>query len=232
MNINQKDMSKKNQSRLIRLVFLTFSLMIVSNISFGASKDCYTCNPDYVPGSPVEGNQTLGQLSQISIALLSDADSTFMGNLYGFCMAFPGGVNGAKNLKRKVLVDMEKKPLNGKIDMYFLEAGCNPDNIGGTRSPLAHIAAEIPSDRLEHLEVLKKYFIEKKKVGLFTKMLNAKNTQGHTTLDYLNYLIENKKFTDTQVEASVEFKKYLCANGAVYSVYKNKSCNDEQIATK
>jgi len=72
--------------------------------------------------------------------------------------------------------------------------------------------------------VVKKYFIEKNKDGLFTKMLNAKNTQGHTTLDYLAYLLENRKFIQSQIDASENFKKYLCANGAVYSVYRNQSC--------
>lgn len=213
---------KINQTRF--LMFFTLSLMIVTSVTFGASKDCYTCNPDYVPGNPVEGNKTLGQLSQISIALLSDADGTFMGNLYGYCMAFPGGVRGAKTLRKRLISEMEKTAPNGKVDNYFLEAGCNPDNLGSARVPLAQIAAELPTDRLDHLEAVRKYFIETKKDGLFVKMLNAKNTEGHTTLDYLNYLVENRKFSQTQIDASVGFKNYLCSHGAVYSVYKNKSC--------
>lgn len=230
MKIN--NLLRKN-SRLVHLTLMTVLALGITNVSCGgASKDCYTCNPDYVPGNPVQGNQTLGQLTQISVALLSDADSTFMGNLYGFCMSFPGGVYGARDLKKKITSKLETKLINGKIDLYFLEAGCNPDNLGGARSPIAHIAAEIPSDRIEHLEVLRKYFIEKKKDELFTKMLNAKNTQGHTTLDYLNYLLINKKFTETQVEASGNFIKYLCSHGAVYSTYKNKSCSDLQVANK
>lgn len=231
MNFFNLKMLLQNRPQLIRLFLLSISLMTFSTVSFGGNKDCYTCNPDYVPGSPVEGNKTLGQLSQISIALLSDADGTFMGNLYAYCMDFPGDIRGAKTLKKRVISEMEKNAPNGKIDSYFLEAGCNPDNLGSARVPLAQIAAELPSDRLEHLEVIKKYFIEKKKDGLFTKMLNAKNTQGHTTLDYLNYLLVNKKFDQTQIDASEKFKNYLCSHGAVYSHYKNKSC-ETVVATK
>ena len=205
--------------------FVGVLLVAVAQIALGQqSKTCHTCNPNHVPGSIVESNMTLGQLSEKSLALLSDADGTFMGNLYGYCMAFPGDVRGAKTLRKRLISKMEGTAPNGKVDSYFLEAGCNPDNLGSSRVPLAQIAAELPSVRIDHLEVVRKYFIEKNKDGLFTKMLNAKNTRGHTTLDYLAYLVENRKFTQFQVDASPAFKKYLCANGAVYSVYRNQSC--------
>jgi hypothetical protein len=197
-----------------------------------AEKDCYTCNPDYVPGSPVEGNKTLGMLAGVSRDLLSKNDSSFMANLYGFCMDFDGGEKGAKTFRKRVLNDMETIQPSVKVENYFLEAGCNPDNIGSTRSPLAHLAAEAPTVRMAHLEVIRKYFLEKNKMGMFTKILNAKNTKGHTTLDYLHYMLENKKLTEKQINFSGEFINYLCANGAAYSHYPNKSCGGTQMALK
>ena len=221
LKINQ---THPHTARLIRAGLFALSLLVATNVSLGAPKECYTCNPNYVPGSPVEGGKTLGQLSEVSLSLLSDADSSFMGNLYGYCMDFPGDIRGSKTLRKRVISEMEQTAPNGKIELYFIEAGCGPENLGNARVPLAQIAAELPSKRIQHLEVIKQYLIEKNKDGLFAKMLNAKNTQGHTTLDYLNYLLVNKKFTQTQIDASENFKNYLCSHGAVYSHYSNKSC--------
>ncbi len=222
----------ESKTRLIRISLIALSLIVVSNVSVGGTKDCYTCNPEYVPGNPVEGNKTLGQLSQISLAMLSDKDSLFMGNLYGFCTEFFGGETGARTLRKRVLNEMEKNLVNGKVDSYFLEAGCSPEEIGNARSPIAHLAIELPTVRTEHLEVLRKYFIEKKKDGLFTKMLNAKNTIGQTSLDYVQYMIENGKYVQSQKPELGNFIKYLCSHGAKYSTYKNKSCNDIEVAIK
>lgn len=232
MKLINLDNNLKINSRLIRLVFLSLSIMIFSNVSSGGSKDCYTCNPDYVPGNPVEGNKTLGQLAQVSMDLISRVDGDFMSNLYGFCIEFPGDIKGAKTLRKRVITEMEKKAVNGSIDLYFLEAGCNPGDIGRTLSPISHLVAEYPGSRLEHLEVLRKYFLEKKKDGLFVKMLNAKNTQGHTTLDYVQFLKDNGKYIESQKEAIENLINYLCTNGGKYSVYSSKSCSGLQMAVK
>ena len=139
-------------------------------------------------------------------------------------MAFPGDIKGAKTLRKRVLAEMEKNLVNGKIDLYLLEAGCNPEEIGSARSPIAHLAVELPNVRTEHLEVIKKYLVEKGWDDLFPKMLNAKNTQGHTSLDYVQYMIENGRYVDSQKPVLNSFIQYLCQNGARYSVYK-KSCD-------
>ena len=129
-------------------------------------------------------------------------------------------------LRKKIIRDMEEHlPPNGKIDSYFLEAGCDPDKIGRTYSPLAHLASELPSEYMPHLEVIRKYFIEKRYDGLYARMLNAKNTKGHTSLDYVQFLLENRLLLDQEVVNIGEYITYLCSHGAVYSVYSgSKSC--------
>lgn len=195
-------------------------------MTFGQnSSTCHTCKPGYVPGSIVEFNMTLGQLAAISLERLSNSDSQFMGDLLGFCTEFFGGETGARTLRKRVLSEMEKNPVNGGIDLYFLEAGCNPEEIGGqTRSPIAHLAAELPTVYTEHLEVLRAYFIAKKRGDLFTRMINAKNTIGYTALDYVQYMIENEKYVNSQKPHLVGFVNYLCSNGGTYAHYKGKSC--------
>ena len=120
---------------------------------------------------------------------------------------------------------MEKLPVNGEIDLYFLEAGCSAQEFrGDALSPMAHLAAELPSVWTAHLEVIRAYFIEKKKTGLFTRMINAKNTFGYTTLDYVQHMTENGRYVDSQKPHLATFIDYLCSNGGVYSYYKSMSC--------
>ena len=73
--------------------------------------------------------------------------------------------------------------------------------------------------------MIRKYFKEKRYDGLFTRMLNAKNTQGHTSLDYVQYLLENRLYIRQEVPIIGEYISYLCSYGAVYSVYSgSKAC--------
>ncbi len=190
-------------------------------------QSCYSCSPNYEPGSAGDGGKTLGQIALISKALLKGSDSDLMSNLYSYCMNFKNGrVNSKKTLRKEIIRDMEENlPPNGKIDSYFLEAGCNPDYIGQTLSPLAHLATELPSEYTPHLEVIRKYFIEKRYDGLFTRMLNAKNTRGHTSLDYVQYLLEKRLYIREEASNIGEYISYLCSHGAVYSIYSgSKSC--------
>jgi hypothetical protein len=185
-----------------------------------------------VPNSRIEGNKTMGMLAQVSRDLLSKNDSNFMDNLSMFCMDFDGGEKGAKTFRKRVLNDMETIQPSVKVENYFLEAGCNPNKIGATRAPLAHLATEEATVFIAHLEVIRKYFVEKVQIGMFAKVLNAKNTKGHTTLDYLHYLLENKILTKKQINYSGEFINYLCAHGAEYSYYPDKACNSPSMVQK
>lgn len=226
MNNSANPRLRTSWTASVRSVFVSVLLMASAPMTFGQnSSTCHTCKPTHVPGSVVEFGMTLGQLSADSLTRLSDGDSLFMGNLYGFCTDFAGGVNGARTFRKRILNEMEKLPVNGEIDLYFLEAGCNAEEFrGDARSPMAHLAAELPTVWTAHLEVIRAYFIEKKKTGLFTRMINARNTFGYTTLDYVHYMVEKGKYIDSQKPHIGTFVDYLCSNGGVYAFYRNKSC--------
>jgi hypothetical protein len=186
----------------------------------GASKVCFSCAPDYVPGRSVVGNKTLGELALISLNTLSDRDGDYMSDISIFCEDFHRGADPERVMREKIIPEMKKYSPNGAIDGFFIEAGCNPRKIGEAKSPMAHIAAESPTYRVEHLRVVKAYFDELRRPDVFEKIINAKNTKGLTTLDYVQHMLRNKIYVKEVEKGMNNFIQYLCENGAVYSIYR------------
>ena len=227
-------LSRKKGIHLL-LTSCTLILLIANHAEANGKKDCYTCNPDYVPGDPVDGNNTLGGIVLISYALLQGQDQQFMSDLSDYCRDFKAVHDKAHlSLKRKLIGEMEKTiGGNGDVSPYFIEAGCNPGAIAKTKSPMSHLASEVPEAYMKVMETVRKYFVDTKKPENYTKMLNAKNTQGHTTLDYVEWLLENKKYDKNDLAFLDQYKSYLCSHGAVYSVYNSsKSCSIQVAVVK
>lgn len=219
----------------IQLLFTcSLMLLIANHAEANGKKDCYTCSPEYVPGMPVEGDKTLGEIVRINYALLKGNDIRFMNDLDNYCRDFKAvGPRSHVTLKRKLMAEMEKTIVNGDVTSYFIEAGCNPGAIAQTKSPIAHLASEVPEAYMNQIEAVRKYFVEINKPEAYTKMLNAKNTQGHTTLDYVEWLLENRKYDADDKAYLDKYRGYLCSHGAIYSVYKSsKSCGSQVASVK
>ncbi len=206
----------------------------ISQAAQAAGKICYSCSPDYVPGSPVSDNKSLSALTLLSSDLLSDKDALYLTDLSLICKEFyddfenPGAV-----LKAKTIPDMKKYTPNQKIEVAFLEDGCTPGKIGQALAPIAHLAAEVPGTRLGHLKAIQDYFKEEGKLDFFKKVINAKNTTGYTTLDYVQYLNENGNYLKKYEAGINTFIQFLCDNGGEYSKYKSKvQCDGQKMAVK
>ena len=219
----------------MRLLSITiFAAAVLSiNCVQGAedsSKVCYSCATDYVPGNPVVAGKTLGELALHSEDMLSEKDSVFMSDVSIYCHDFHRGNDAEKTMKEKIIPEMKKYSPNGSIDGFFIEAGCNPLNIANAKSPISHIAAESPTYRLDHLIFIHDYYFELKRYEMFEKIINAKNTRGYTTLDYVQLMIENKSYVKVVEKGMNKFIQYLCNNGAVYSIYRDlKKCDGKYL---
>ncbi len=77
-------------------------------------------------------------------------------------------------------------------------------------------------------KMLQNYFMSRNEAEKFTAAINAKNTRGLTTLDYIEYVYSTKRFAKMEEAGINRFTKYLCDNGAKYSVYR-KTCPAEYI---
>ena len=206
------------------LIFIAILALTIGYVQAteNSSKVCYSCASDYIPGIPVVGGKTLGELALHSEDMLSKKDSVFVSDVSIYCEDFHRGDDAEKTMKEKIIPEMKKYSPNGSIDGFFIEAGCNPRKFANAKSPIAHIAAESPTYRVEHLKFIKKYYQEQNRPELFEKIINAKNTSGFTSLDYVQHMFENRIYVKDVEKGMNEFIKYLCDNEATYSIYKEK----------
>ena len=63
----------------------------------------------------------------------------------------------------------------------------------------------------------------------FKKIINTQNSRGYTPLDYIQYNHETQRFASVEEAGLNLFTKFLCENGAEFSLYKNKSCPMEYL---
>jgi hypothetical protein len=77
---------------------------------------------------------------------------------------------------------------------------------------------------MKYLEMLKVYFESRGDFDSFKKVLNTKNTRGYTTLDYVKYCHDTLRFASVEEKGLNLYVKFLCENGAEYSLYNNATC--------
>ncbi|MBC7539401.1 MAG: hypothetical protein H7281_11315 [Bacteriovorax sp.] len=191
------------------------------------TKDCISCSPEFAAGNPLEGNKSALLVAMVSSKYATKEESEFQSYLNMYCMIYPN-LDGARDFKKKIADQMPKTATDGNMDRYWLEPGCEPRYIAGTMSPIIHLTAENSTDRMQFVQYLKKLYETKNDLATFKKILNSKNTQGQTVLDYIQYIYSNKRFIPQEEAGLNAFVKYLCDNGAEFSTYK-KTCPGEYL---
>jgi hypothetical protein len=131
--------------------------------------------------------------------------------------------------------NMERQEISSKIstfekskypiDKVVQTANCSPSKVGGgARVPMLQMAADDIGQKVEYPEVFFKYYkMKRKQPELFAEAINAKNTLGHTLLDYIAYLRETGAFATTAENNINRMVAFACAHGGVYLHYE-KSC--------
>ncbi|RYD90007.1 MAG: hypothetical protein EOP50_16670 [Sphingobacteriales bacterium] len=154
-------------------------------------------------------------------------DSHFSSYMFMYCGIVPTLPDGERAFVVQLLGPIQETAAKlGKTPAeFFIYPGCEPNYIAGTDAPIAHIVAENPTDRMQHLKFAEQYFaIKMNRPDLFVAILNARNTQGMTTLDYVEYVMFRRGFNLSDAPGVANFIDYLCAKGAVYSYYREKTC--------
>jgi hypothetical protein len=204
---------------LLKKLFGTLMVMTMIISSGNArDKDCVDCGLKEAPGAPLSGNKNIDGIAKV----ITQEGTSFDYLLTSYCMAFKQ-VRNNYQFKKQLTESMQATKYS--IDAFWQKAGCIPNKIGGTQSPIVHLAAENATDRLPFLLALYKYYSkERGDTGLWVKAINAKNSRGHTFLDYINYLKETSQIRDGQKSAMNELIALVCSTGGVFSSQKNGSC--------
>lgn len=125
-----------------------------------------------------------------------------------------------QNSLNQMIRDLKDTPY--PVDEYFQNAGCEPQKVGSTKSPMLHLTAEAPCTRVQFPQIIHKYYtVKRNEPDLWLRVINSKNTSGETYLDYIEALSRQHEFsTEDSKECVNQLIKFACDNGAVYSKYK------------
>ena len=193
--------------RLIGIVVLVLCL------TGPAGAACLGC---LVPPAPVGSTPWADMLTQVDTASLETKTMIF-------CMRYET-IKSASIYSYAKEIDASGFPM---IDILTTPA-CNPRKIGGdNKITIAQLTVESPFSRLEHITKLHNYIMKRHKdEGLFIAAVNALNTAGMTTLDYIHFVIDNGDFTSDDGKAQVyKIREFVCAHGGVYVKFPDQSCH-------
>ena len=209
-----------------KILWATLLIATLANNSFAA--DCVNCGPNTAPGQPLNGNKTASMLSLVTNKALSQEEEAFERFITAYCLAFEQS-GSAYDIKKRLIEPMKKSSFSP--DQYFTAAGCEPQLVGATSMPIIHMVAENTTQRLDLLKVIHKYYTQERtdKPSVWLKVINAKNNRGWTVLDYLTYLLVNKKLAKEEEEGVNKFLKFACETGGKFEFYKDKKCPMEPV---
>lgn len=109
-------------------------------------------------------------------------------------------------------------------DELLLDSRCHEANyLPSTLVPAFHMVAENATDRLPIFDGLRLYLVEdKQRPDLWQAVVNARSSGGMTPLDYMEYILANKRAIPAEAPGIAKFIDFMCANGATYAYYQKR----------
>lgn len=203
-------------------LLLSIALTTFSPFSAWADDTCAECKDKKMQGLPSVPNSA--ELSAISSVAASDRKPDFYDTTQEYCLKF--GQQTANTVGYYLKTELQNAPYYS-IEDYFQRAGCRVRGYGGdVKAPLLHMIVDYPESRHDFAEIVYIYYTKRRKnKDLWIKAINAKNTEGETLLDYIEFRLRSGTFHhESTLNAAKSIQKYICENGGVYSKYSDKKC--------
>jgi hypothetical protein len=208
-------LSKKYYSIIIG-TFIALNLVSTTHAD-ESCKECTKKELDGIPKLPLQG------LDKVAKAMdkeknKEDPFAPYIGTL---CIKYTQII---ANELGQTIRDLKETPY--PVEDYLQKAECKPEQVGGIKSPVIHLTAEAPCGRIEFPEIIHKYYtVKRKEPALWLKVINSKNTDGETYLDYIEKVRDHNLYNTTEAKECVnQLIRFACKTGAVYSKVKNISC--------
>ena len=198
-------------------------VVLVSLFAVGvavAKEDCVECNTG-VRGQPMSGNGN--EKIMLALAKTSKVDALPFSYIQeSYCRKF---TQTEINFMEPFMVSLEKAeyPLNDILQ----KEGCQAEKYGeNVKSPLLHLIADDPNGKERFPEFIYNYFKNKiKNEEAWRQAINAKNSKGETTLDYIEYQKRKNSYKRDSSKQSIEnIIAFMCSKGAVYTKYPETKC--------
>lgn len=125
------------------------------------------------------------------------------------------------------MIDNDMPSCDGKKTRYgnddFFECCvCIPQAAGGVKVPPLFLVGEAPCSRGEFLERVYKYYaVKRREPEKWIEVINSKNTNGETILDFFKTLETHGNFNTDETRACArEDIKFICEHGGVHAFGK------------
>lgn len=108
------------------------------------------------------------------------------------------------------------------VDAYLESCICDPQAVGGVKVPPLLLIGEAPCSRVDFLQRVYKYYVIKRRdPEKWLEVINQKNTNGETILDFIKTLERNGNYnTDETRACAKEIEKFICEHGGVHAFGK------------
>lgn len=209
--------SIKNYSALAITFFTTFIMSATI-----AGETCVHCGKKDVEGAP---GVSLNGLDKVAMMVKEDGKSNLPieSKLKVLCMKY---TQIEKTEVNQMIRDL--KETGYSVDDYFLKSECPAYNFAKVKTPLLQLTAEAPCGRAEYPEIVYKYYnIKRKDLKMWQEVINSKNTNGETYLDYIESLNNKNAYSTPESKKCVgNLVNFACSTGAIYSKYSDKKCTE------
>ena len=114
------------------------------------------------------------------------------------------------------------------LDNYLECHECTPQSVGGVKVPPLFLVGDAPCTRVDFVERFYKYYVVKRRdPEKWLEVINQKNTNGETLLDFMKTLETHGNFnTDETRACAIEIIKFVCEHGGVHAFDKGSSTLD------
>lgn len=129
-----------------------------------------------------------------------------------FCLVFVN-LSNTYEFRKDVLEAMAKTQWG--VDRFWTTAACRPNRTGGVVAPILHLVVEEVGGRRKFYDILRRYYVQTRADSAqWLSVVNAKNSQGHTVLDFIDEMLARKELRSEEIDDVVLFARDLCAQGA------------------
>lgn len=198
------------------LVAALFAVACSQNLY--ADPGCKECALKSLEGQP--GSKAIDALVA-STGKLAAKVSSKAAYQHAFCMQYEQA--GDTVDIETMFEDMEASPYAKNLNEFWTTPACHAPMKNDIKVPIIFNTATDVFKSEKFPEAVHDYFLEERKdLKTWLALINTKTSDGLTFLDFLQYNISGGDYrSKATLDAANRIVKYLCANGGVYSKYKD-----------
>lgn len=211
----------------MKTVIISSVFLLYASNAF--SDTCVNCNQENAAEVTSSANPSKTGASTMKASVNTQNYKTIdLDGLHRYCIDYNKA--GDHNTVKGLLINMEEKGYDPKT--VLSTPACMPTRISSKeRIPTIQLSAEDPTMLGGFPKEIYRYYEKKKKLSDWYEIMNTKNTQGMTFLDYVKYIYDkSKSYMDPGTKNDyLDMYQYVCTHGGEFAKYPGSNCQDIRI---